>query len=74
MRDLQTLLGALALLPAVNCVAFGGPAPTETAPIRVQEGWTPRPTKGPSIAELKKRQTNLYPETCGWIDGDYCRY
>ncbi|KAF2653414.1 hypothetical protein K491DRAFT_705825 [Lophiostoma macrostomum CBS 122681] len=71
MRDLHTLLGALAMLPAANCIAFGGPAPTETAPIRVQEGWTPKPTKGPSVAELKNRQTNLDPETCGWIDGDF---
>jgi hypothetical protein len=62
-------LAVAALLPVVNGVAFGGPAPTDTIP--ALDGITPKPTVGPSINELRKRQTNLNPETCGWVDGDF---
>ncbi|KAF2195119.1 hypothetical protein K469DRAFT_743770 [Zopfia rhizophila CBS 207.26] len=79
MQYSVALLGALAVLPAVNCVAFGGPAPTVFSPNRVLEVWSPKPTKGPSIAELRRRQSNLFPETCGWQSGDLssavtCKY
>lgn len=67
----RALLGALAALPAVHCVAFGGPAPTDILPSRANKGWTPVPTKGPSIVELRKRQSSG-PETCGFVDGEYC--
>jgi hypothetical protein len=63
-----SLVGAV-LLPVVKGVAFGGPAPTEDT--RALDGITPKPTLGPSINELSKRQTNLNPETCGWVDGDF---
>ncbi|ORY12606.1 hypothetical protein BCR34DRAFT_289810 [Clohesyomyces aquaticus] len=60
------LISALALLPAANCVAFGGPAPTEAT--RALTGMSPVPTKGPSIVELKKRV--LGSETCGFYSND----
>jgi hypothetical protein len=59
-----------AMLPVIHCIAFGGPAPTATSPDRAVDGWSPKPTKGPSVSELRRRQTNDNPETCGWIDGD----
>lgn len=64
-----TALGLVAALPAVNAVAFGGPAPTGTSPKYVLGGMTPKPTNGPSVFELRKRQS-LSPQLCGWIDGD----
>ncbi|KAF2730770.1 hypothetical protein EJ04DRAFT_31729 [Polyplosphaeria fusca] len=69
MRYTASLLTAVAVLPATNAIAFGGPAPTNTSPQRELDGWTPKPTNGPTVAELRKRQTNYYPEVCGWVDG-----
>ncbi|KAF2876613.1 hypothetical protein BDV95DRAFT_602587 [Massariosphaeria phaeospora] len=70
MQHIRIAFGVLAALPpAVNCIAFGGPAPTATSPGRALVDWTPKPTKGPSVAELRKRQS-FDAETCGWIDGD----
>ncbi|KAF2796575.1 hypothetical protein K505DRAFT_415632 [Melanomma pulvis-pyrius CBS 109.77] len=70
MQYYVALLGAIVVLPMTDSIAFGGPAPTATSPNRAVDGWSPKPTKGPSVAELRRRQTNLNPETCGWIDGD----
>jgi hypothetical protein len=69
IRGFRALLGLLGLLPTVSCVAFGGAAPTEVNPDRALAGWNPKPTNGPNVAELRKRQSNA--ETCGFIDGDY---
>ncbi|KAF2108317.1 hypothetical protein BDV96DRAFT_587584 [Lophiotrema nucula] len=69
MQYAVTLLSALAALPAANGVAFGGPAPTNTSPNRALDGFTPKPTRGPSVAELRRRQ-NAGAETCGWVDED----
>lgn len=72
MRQSTLIASLVAALPAVNGVAFGGPAPTAIRPERALEVSPPVPTQGPLISELKKRQTNLFPATCGWIDGDLC--
>ncbi|KAH7390682.1 hypothetical protein BKA66DRAFT_568618 [Pyrenochaeta sp. MPI-SDFR-AT-0127] len=65
------LVSLAAALPAAHGIAFGGPAPTAASPERAMDGTNPMPTKGPSVSELRKRQANLFPETCGWIDGVY---
>ena len=72
MKQLTTLFSLVAALPAAHAIAFGGPVPTGTSPERALDGNNPKPTKGPSVGELFKRQSNLFPETCGWVDGDYC--
>ncbi|KAF2687831.1 hypothetical protein K458DRAFT_385401 [Lentithecium fluviatile CBS 122367] len=66
------LICTIAVLPFAKGIAFGGPAPTETATnlYRVVGAPKPETTKGPSVAELRRRAFGLYPETCGWIDGD----
>lgn len=67
----QSVFSLVAALPAAHAVAFGGPVPTDKSPNRAFDGMTPRPTNGPSINELRKRQSNLFsPEVCGWVDGD----
>ncbi|KAF2477777.1 uncharacterized protein BDR25DRAFT_364743 [Lindgomyces ingoldianus] len=67
MQYPSTLISALALLPAVNCIAFGGPAPTQGT--RAVTGSSPKPTNGPSLAELRRR-ANVNPETCGFYSED----
>ena len=69
------LLSGFAVLPLAHCVAFGGPAPTTIESIKeAADGWTPKPTQGPSIAELRRRQTvetlDAGFNTCGWIGTD----
>lgn len=66
------LLSTVAVLPLAHAVAFGGPAPTGVEPDRAVNGFSPKTTQGPSVAELRKRAYNLYPETCGWVSGDLC--
>ncbi|KAF2007714.1 hypothetical protein P154DRAFT_1144 [Amniculicola lignicola CBS 123094] len=68
MQYTTLLLSTIAVLPAAHGIAFGGPAPTGAS--RALEGWTPKPTKGPSVAELRKRQSAFEYETCGWVNGD----
>jgi hypothetical protein len=63
------ILSLVAALPSAYAVAFGGPVPTDTSPNRVLEGMAPEPTNGPSINELRKRQSSVSPEICGWVDG-----
>ncbi|KAH7081624.1 hypothetical protein BKA63DRAFT_562159 [Paraphoma chrysanthemicola] len=70
MRGIAAL-GLLAIAPTAYAVAFDGPAPTNINPERALVGTNPRPTEGPSVNELKKRQTGSSPETCGWVDGDF---
>jgi hypothetical protein len=65
------LFSLVAALPGAHGVAFGGPEPTQVNPDRALEGFSPKPTNGPSLNELRKRQTGLY-NTCGWLDGDIC--
>ncbi|KAL5120784.1 hypothetical protein ACEQ8H_001265 [Pleosporales sp. CAS-2024a] len=60
----------LSALPTAYGVAFGGPVPTDSGPDRALDGMSPVPTKGPSIDELRKRQSSSQA-TCGWIDGDF---
>lgn len=72
MKQSNILVSLVAALPAVHGIAFGGPVPTATSPERALDGTNPKPTKGPSVSELRKRQSNLFPETCGWVDGDFC--
>lgn len=60
-----------AALPAVHGVAFAGPEPTAIDANRAFGSMNPKPTEGPSLNELKKRQS-LDPETCGWVDADFC--
>ncbi|KAF1357900.1 hypothetical protein EJ07DRAFT_126366 [Lizonia empirigonia] len=71
MKCSKTLLSLVAAIPVVRGAAFGGPTPTAACHDRVLDGTSPRPTIPPSNDELKKRQTNLTPETCGWVDGIY---
>ncbi|KAH6643901.1 hypothetical protein C7974DRAFT_429887 [Boeremia exigua] len=71
MKGTSSLVSLLAALPAVRGAAFAGPSPTSTSPNLALGGMSSKPTAPPSIEELRKRQTNLYPETCGWIDGVY---
>ncbi|CAO2654297.1 Nn.00g110300.m01.CDS01 [Neocucurbitaria sp. VM-36] len=71
MKQSSTLFSLVAALPVAQAIAFGGPAPTATSPERGLDGTNSKPTKGPSVSELRKRQSNLFPETCGWVDGDY---
>jgi hypothetical protein len=70
MKYSATLLGLVATFPAARGIAFGGVAATATSPGRV-DGTTPKPTNGPSVAELRRRQTSSDQEICGWVDGDY---
>jgi hypothetical protein len=67
----SVLLSLVAALPAAYGVAFGGPEPTAIGPDRALDGMSPKPTKGPSQNELRKRQTGSWA-TCGWLDGDVC--
>ncbi|KAF2273992.1 uncharacterized protein EI97DRAFT_435639 [Westerdykella ornata] len=69
---LRALFSLIPLLPAASCIAFGGPAPTDVGPDKALNGFTPKPTHGPSISELQKRQRSFGVNTCGWIDRDYC--
>jgi len=64
---------ALTVIPMVNGIAFGGPEPTVFGAFPAREA-KPIPTKAPTIADLRKRQSNLYTETCGWIDNDLGTY
>lgn len=70
MRSVLYLLEAAALVPIAHCVAFAGPKPTAPIPYRALDGWSPKPTQGPRIDELRRRQFDS-SETCGWVDGDY---
>jgi hypothetical protein len=72
-RSLSVLSLALAL-PAVRGIAFSGPAPTDAFAELATSGITPKPTSAPSNEELKRRQSNSDPETCGWVDGIYCMF
>ena len=74
MKCSTSLLSLVAALPAVRGVAFPGPAPTAASLGCAQEETSPEPTTAPSIDELKKRQLNVNPETCGWVDGVYCMF
>ena len=67
MSPVVALIGLIAALPLAQGVAFGGPAPT--GPDRAVVGHAPEPTKGPSAFELRRRQSDIGPETCGWVDG-----
>ncbi|KAF2822741.1 hypothetical protein CC86DRAFT_409527 [Ophiobolus disseminans] len=64
------IFNIVAALSAAHAVAFRGPVPTDTSPSRVYNGMSPKPTNGPTGNELRKRQSNLSPEICGWVDGD----
>lgn len=70
------LLSSFAALPLAHCVAYGGPTPTNKIESleQVADGWTPKPTQGPPIAELRRRQTvetlDAGFNTCGWIGTD----
>ncbi|OCK83713.1 hypothetical protein K432DRAFT_432699 [Lepidopterella palustris CBS 459.81] len=70
MRYLLRLVGGVALIPFVNCVAFAGPKPTELVAHRVLNGWSPKPTQGPTVPELRRRQFDSV-DTCGWVNGDF---
>lgn len=74
MKSSSTLLSLAATISAAYAIAFAGPAPTSVSPERVQVESIPLPTPGPPAEELKKRQTNLYPNTCGWVNGIWCMY
>ncbi|KAI8939075.1 hypothetical protein NX059_004914 [Plenodomus lindquistii] len=65
------LLSYLTVLPTIYALRFEGPLPTGINPERAFDIAIPEPTQGPLIYELKKRQTNFSPETCGWVDGDW---
>ncbi|KAF9695306.1 hypothetical protein EKO04_006799 [Ascochyta lentis] len=71
MKCSVSLVSLVAALPAVQGVAFGGPAPTAAMLKRDLDPDSPKPTIPPLSNELRKRQTNLNPETCGWVDGIY---
>ncbi|KAF1979616.1 hypothetical protein BU23DRAFT_548827 [Bimuria novae-zelandiae CBS 107.79] len=70
------LLSAVAVLPLVRCIEFS-PAPTKGLEHvdKAGNGWTPVPTQGPSVAELRRRQlaSTLGDglNTCGWIATDF---
>ncbi|KAF2031093.1 hypothetical protein EK21DRAFT_100025 [Setomelanomma holmii] len=66
-----TILNLVAALSLAYGIAFDGPAPTNISPHRALIQTNPRPTEGPSVEELKKRQTGSSAETCGWVDGDF---
>ncbi|KAL6707582.1 hypothetical protein ACN47E_003931 [Coniothyrium glycines] len=70
MRFSIAVLSLAAATPVVYGIAFEGPAPTAVSPERVQIESKPQPTQAPSVDELKRRQTNRNPNTCGWIDED----
>lgn len=71
MKSSATLLSLAAAVPAAYAIAFAGPVPTDISPNRAQVEANPLPTQAPSVQELKKRQTNANPNTCGWVDGDF---
>ncbi|KAF2495590.1 hypothetical protein BU16DRAFT_539522 [Lophium mytilinum] len=64
------ILAVAVLVPTATCIAFAGPRATPPVPQRLIDGWSPKPTQGPSPKELRKRQFDSV-ETCGWIDGDF---
>jgi hypothetical protein len=68
-----TLLSLVAALPGTYGVAFGGPEPTALGAGRVFGGMSPKPTKAPSVNELRTRQSSVDPETCGWVDAEFCK-
>ena len=74
MRCSTSLLSLVAALPTVRGIAYPGPAPTAANLGRVQQETSPEPTTAPSIEELKRRQLNVNPETCGWVDGEYGKF
>jgi hypothetical protein len=65
-------LSLVAALPTTYGVAFGGPEPTAIGAERVFGDMSPKPTTAPSVNELRRRQ-NFGPETCGWVDADFCK-
>ena len=71
MRWSNVLASFAAAIPAVYGIAFAGPEPTAVSPERALDN--PKPTLGPLISELRKRQ-NAFANTCGWVDGDICNY
>ncbi|KAF2807820.1 uncharacterized protein BDZ99DRAFT_572715 [Mytilinidion resinicola] len=70
MTHLEQLLAVAALVTGVTCITFAGPIATPLVPQRLIDGWSPKPTQGPSPNELRKRQFDS-SETCGWVDGDF---
>lgn len=72
MGHSTALVSLIAALPAAYGIAFVEPAPTATSPDRALDVTIPKPTQGPLVSELRKRQTDLFAATCGWIDGDLC--
>lgn len=65
----SNVFSLVAALPAAHAVAFGGPVPTDLGPDKAFGGMSPKPTNGPSINELRKRQNDA--GLCGWVDGDF---
>ncbi|KAF2134814.1 hypothetical protein P153DRAFT_380628 [Dothidotthia symphoricarpi CBS 119687] len=70
MKYSALLFSLVAVVPAAHGIAFGESTPTAKSPQRALDEMSPKPTKGPSVVELRKRQSDVGPETCGWVDGD----
>lgn len=75
MYSLKLLVSIIVALPSAHGLAFGEAFPTDYSKDakKIQHGRAPQPTKGPSIADLRRRQTYIGPETCGWVDRDLCK-
>ena len=54
------LLSVVAVLcPLASALAYHGPRVTPVALELDPQGWTPRPTAGPSFKELRRRQSEV---------------
>ncbi|KAF3029161.1 hypothetical protein E8E12_000386 [Didymella heteroderae] len=71
MKRLSSVLGLALTAQGARSIAFSGPASTVAIAELATIGTSPKPTLAPSNEELKRRQTNINPETCGWVDGIY---
>lgn len=71
----RLVVSIFSLTSSVYSIAFATPEPTLTKGdhARVDDGWSPNPTKAPKF-ELAKRVL-AGPETCGWYgDGVNSRF
>ncbi|AEO71455.1 uncharacterized protein THITE_2123826 [Thermothielavioides terrestris NRRL 8126] len=75
------LLSGAALCAAVSvqvqALAFQGPRPTDAFNALPENGWSPKPTPGPDLHALLRRQNGLAStylvapdNTCGFVNGN----
>lgn len=70
MQCAVAIFSIFAVFSQVNCIAFGGPAPTNASPDRQIDDLSPKPTDGPSMDEILRRGTRAEASICGYVDMD----